>query len=67
MFSSMQDFIFQIFRRVKSARILAGNEKNKVYKETIVGSEGKAMEETIIDGLPWLYVTTKIVSNKMKA
>lgn len=52
MFSSMQDFIFQIFRRVKSARILAGNEKNKVYKETIVGSEGKAMEETIIDGLP---------------
>lgn len=34
-----------------------------------VGNEGKAMEENFIDGLSWLYGTTKtkIVSYKIKA
>ena len=50
MLSSMQDFIFQEFRRILP-EFQQGHEKSKGYSGTVVGTEGKEMEETIIDGL----------------
>lgn len=50
MLSSIQDFLFQEFRRVLP-EFQQGHEKRKGYRGMVVGTEGKEIEETIINGL----------------
>ena len=52
---------FKNLRVLKLPEFQQGPEKRKGKRGTIVGNEGKEMEETTIDELSWLYVTTQIV------